>query len=199
MDLRAQSIFQSSTAHRLFSARRLCPHRTALVSGPRHSFPISSAVTRDHGRFLGRSDSFANEQARDTDPDLGFGALRGQSGIVDGLRLSRQYRSGNGFVSDLRSLDVSAQAIYAGWIVFRTELPDQNCAASFVACVCFILVVARQEPAVSFYRSHHNLCWMGPTVVRLPGVVREKRSSLRQLLGDLGIHLFVPGDGTAAV
>src|SRR6266404_7180933 len=124
MDLRAQSVFQSSTAHRLFSARHLCPHRTAVVSGSWHSFPVSSAVTRNHSRFLGRSDPVANNQARDTHPDLGSGRLRGESGIADGLRLSRQYRSGNGFVSDLRSLDVSAQAIDAGRIVFRTELPD---------------------------------------------------------------------------
>src|SRR5712671_275830 len=105
MDLRAQSVFQSSTAHRLFSARHLCPHRTAMVPGSWYSFPVSSTVTWNHSRFLGRSDPVANKPARDTDPDLGFGALRGQSGIVDGLRLSRQYRSGNDFVSDLRSLD----------------------------------------------------------------------------------------------
>src|SRR5579864_675896 len=122
---------------------------------------------------------------------MGAWIVRYQSGVVDGVRVSRQYRLGDGVAFGLRGLDVFAQSACSGWIIFRAQLPDQNRSPAFVAGVRLVLVVAKSQSKFSDCRCNYDVRLVGSTASELPRLVCKERSRLRQLLGDVGNYLFV--------
>src|SRR5438477_10599295 len=124
MDLRAQPLLQSSAADRLLFARDLCAHRTTLVSGSRHPFPIPASSTRHYCRFSRRSRSARNLEVPFQNSYLGFGPLRAEPGVADGIGVSREHGSYHGVANGLRGVDVPSKSAKTGGTVLCAELSD---------------------------------------------------------------------------
>src|SRR6266446_5007650 len=178
MDLSTQPLFQSPAADRLLFARDLRADRATLVSGHWNSFPISASFARNRRRFSGRRGLATNEQDGSAYSDLGARPLRPQPGFPHGFRLSRKYRSGDGVAAGLRRLDVSPESTGTRGIIFCPKLSDQNRAAASFAGVCFLLVVATENPRLLNFRRNRDLYFVVGAAAAFPTVVREERPRL---------------------
>src|ERR1043166_7652098 len=152
-----------------------------------------------HFPFSCRSRFASVPQDRHRHSNLGARAFRAEPGLAHGLRISWQHRSGDGLVFGLRGLDVLAESVRARRIIFRAQLPDQNCPAPAFAGARFLLVVTKSEPAVFNYRRGDDGSLVERAIAQVSDSLFEKCSRIRKLLGNLGNHLFVSFNRIARV
>ena len=129
---------------------------------------------------------------------MGACAIRVESRVDHGDRLSRKHRSSHGNASRARVFVLSARQIGVVWTFSGVQLSDQNYPASLVADLLFLLAVAASRRLVF---ATICLClprFVGRAAAEISNVVCKKRSFLWKLLGNLGHHLLVapdqPGD-----
>src|ERR1700730_1780259 len=117
MDLSPQHPFQSSTADRFLSASDLSPRSSTVFSRQRTDFSIFAAIARHHSRLDYCHRSLLDGGTRSTVPDTDMGAcaLRAESGVDHGYRLSRKHRSSHGDVSRARVIVLFARQVGVVW------------------------------------------------------------------------------------
>ena len=161
-----------------------------MVSNLRRSFPVSPSSARHCRRLRGRARLVAISKAWRCDSELGPGDIRGQSGVGHGLGISRQHRSGDGDVARLLCLDVFARSTDCGGSFLFAELSDQYRAAAAAAGIRALLGFTTSTFEICHTSRYHSLPVVVRTAVPFSAAFREERSRLRQLLGNLGIHLL---------
>ena len=169
------------------------------MSGHWRPFSISSSAAGNHRRFPGRLGFAPHDENGFTYSNLGLGPFRAQPGFVDGLRISRKYRSGNGLAVGLCRVDVSPASAGARGAFFCAQLPDKNCAATFSSGFYFLLAIPRQRPRFFGSRRDHDLPAVVGTAPEFSNAVCEKRARLRKLLGNLGHNLLLSTDWATPV
>jgi hypothetical protein len=131
--------------------------------------------------------------------NLGVGPFRRQPGFIDGLRISRKHRSGNGVVSCLRWVYVPARKSRAVRIIFRAQLSDQSDPPFNVARLLFLLDRTRDWSAIQRHLRNMLRCALGSAHFSIPDPVCQERFVIRKLLGRMGDHLLPSPHALAAL
>src|SRR6266705_4062441 len=100
MDLSPQHLLQSPAVDRLLSASDLSTRSSTVFSRQRIDLSTLAAIDRYHSRLDYRRRSLMDDGTRSTVPDADMGAcaVRAQSRVDHGDRLSRKHRPSDGDV-----------------------------------------------------------------------------------------------------
>src|SRR6266478_1065736 len=201
MDLSPQHLLQSPAADRLLSASDLSARSSTVLSRQWSGLPTFAAIARHHSRLDYRRRSLLDDGTRPTvpDTDLGACAIRAQSGVDHGDRLSRKHRSSHGDVSRARVIVLFARQIGMVWTFSGLELSDQNYPAPLVADLLFLLAAAASRRFVLAAICLGLPCFVGRTAAEVSGALSQECFVLRKLLGNLGHHLLVAPDQSSDV
>src|ERR1700719_933809 len=169
MDLSPQHLLQSPAAGRFLSASDLSARSSTVFSRQRIDLSTFAAIARHHSRFNYRRRSLLDDRARSRGPDTDMGAcaLRAQSRIDHGDRLSRKHRSSHGDVARARIIVLFARQIGVVWIVSGLELSDQDYPAPPVADLPFLLAAAASRCFVLAAICLGLACFVGRTAAEI--------------------------------